>query len=230
MLLFDCKDDCHEELQNRAKQIKYSPEDMIKAPNAGAGLLLPRVSQPAAVQKLFDFFYDQYREKIYKWAREKGLQITKKTFRGPQIILLKDSGTLYVAKDRVLFSIVISRPSEHQFADEEHGYRGPKVKSSRVSQAEASSTNASPLPPASINIMYSTSDSSLRRTLTGLEIGDVIILEAGERLVVDGRSNSSKAQSICLVSATHITSSGMAGEGGWKEDAVKEEEGNEYAI
>ncbi|EXL64916.1 hypothetical protein FOPG_18838 [Fusarium oxysporum f. sp. conglutinans race 2 54008] len=224
MHLFDCKDECHKKLREHATQIKYSSEDMIEEPKARAGLLLPRNLHPATAQKFVKFFYNSYQEKIYNWAREEGLQITKDVFRGPEIILLKVNGTLYVRKDRVLLSIVIPKPSEHQFADEEeHGYRGPAAKTSLVSQAEASSTNAGPLPPASITIT-SDSDSSLRLTLTGLDIGDVIILEAGERLLVDGGSNS-KAQSICLVSTTHITSSGVAGEGGWKE-----EEGNEPAI
>ncbi|EGU72856.1 hypothetical protein FOXB_16636 [Fusarium oxysporum f. sp. conglutinans Fo5176] len=210
MHLFDCKDECHKKLREHATQIKYSSEDMIEEPKARAGLLLPRNLHPATAQKFVKFFYNSY--------------ITKDVFRGPEIILLKVNGTLYVRKDRVLLSIVIPKPSEHQFADEEeHGYRGPAAKTSLVSQAEASSTNAGPLPPASITIT-SDSDSSLRLTLTGLDIGDVIILEAGERLLVDGGSNS-KAQSICLVSTTHITSSGVAGEGGWKE-----EEGNEPAI
>ncbi|KAF6517595.1 hypothetical protein HZS61_003156 [Fusarium oxysporum f. sp. conglutinans] len=208
MHLFDCKDECHKKLREHATQIKYSSEDMIEEPKARAGLLLPRNLHPATAQKFVKFFYNSYQEKIYNWAREEGLQITKDVFRGPEIILLKVNGTLYVRKDRVLLSIVIPKPSEHQFADEEeHGYRGPAAKTSLVSQAEASN-----------------SDSSLRLTLTGLDIGDVIILEAGERLLVDGGSNS-KAQSICLVSTTHITSSGVAGEGGWKE-----EEGNEPAI
>ncbi|KAG7413136.1 hypothetical protein Forpi1262_v017184 [Fusarium oxysporum f. sp. raphani] len=208
MHLFDYKDECHKKLREHATQIKYSSEDMIEEPKARAGLLLPRNLHPATAQKFVKFFYNSYQEKIYNWAREEGLQITKDVFRGPEIILLKVNGTLYVRKDRVLLSIVIPKPSEHQFADEEeHGYRGPAAKTSLVSQAEASN-----------------SDSSLRLTLTGLDIGDVIILEAGERLLVDGGSNS-KAQSICLVSTTHITSSGVAGEGGWKE-----EEGNEPAI
>ncbi|SCN98167.1 uncharacterized protein FFNC_10026 [Fusarium fujikuroi] len=142
---------------------------------------------------------------------------------GPQILWLKDGGSIYVTENRLLICIVIPHLSEHQIADDECGYRGPTPETSLISQAGASSLDSDALPTVRVSITSPVSDGFAGRSFPDLEIGDVIILEAGERLLVD-------TGSICLISTLHITSSGAAGQGGWKEDAVKREKGNPPAV
>lgn len=105
----------------------------------------------------------------------------------------------------------------------EVGYRGPTVEASLVSQTGVSSVNAGAVPRVRVSITSPVSDAFLARSFPDLKIGDVVILEAREQLLVGAESTSAKDQSICLISALHITSSGVAGEGGWKEDRVERE-------
>lgn len=56
-----------------------------------------------------------------------------------------------------------------------------------------------------------------------LELGDVIILEAGEKLCVSRteREGTAKgAEGLCLVSALHVVSFVGEGNGGWKDNII----------
>lgn len=139
--------------------------------------------------------------------------ITRKVLYGPQIFWLKDGGSIYVRENRLLICIVIPDLSEQQIADKECGYRGPTAETPLVSQAGASGVDSCALPRVRVSITSPVSDGFAGRSFPNLEIGDTIILEAGEKLLVD-------AGSICLISTLHVTSSEMVGEGGWKEDTA----------
>lgn len=110
--------------------------------------------------------------------------------------------------------------------DEELGYRGPTAEASLGSESGASSVDAGAAPRVRVSITSPVASAFLAQSYPDLEIGDVIILEAREQLLLGAESSSTEAQSICLISALHITSSGIEGEGGWKEDTVRREGGN----
>ncbi|KAF5964378.1 hypothetical protein FCOIX_13448 [Fusarium coicis] len=205
MLLLGSEDEYHKELHDRAKQIRCNPKDMVKVPGMDATFRLPSELNPAEGLDFTNFYYNQL------------------VLYGPQILWLKDGGSIYVTENRLLICIVIPHLSEHQIADDECGYRGPKPETSLVSQAGASSLDSDALPTVRVSITSPVSDGFAGRSFPDLEIGDVIILEAGERLLVD-------TGSICLISTLHVTSSGAAGQGGWKDDAVKREKGNTPAV
>ncbi|KAH7201223.1 hypothetical protein DER44DRAFT_812087 [Fusarium oxysporum] len=195
MLLLGSEDEYHKELHNRAKQIRCNPKDMVKVPGMDATFRLPNELYPAEGLDFTNFYYNQL------------------VLYGPQIFWLKDGGSIYVRENRLLICIVIPDLSEQQIADKECGYRGPTAETSLVSQAGASGVDSGALPRVRVSITSPVSDGFAGRSFPNLEIGDAIILEAGERLLVD-------AGSICLISTLHVTSSEMAGEGGWKEDTA----------
>lgn len=134
---------------------------------------------------------------------------------GPQIIWLKGGGSIDVKENRLLISVVIPNLSELQLVEEDCGYRDPTVETSVASQAGASGVDLGALRSARVSITSPVYPGLEGRSSPDLEIGDTVILEEGERLLVD-------TGSICLISTLHITSSGMAGQGGWKEDTSEE--------
>ncbi|KAG6989175.1 hypothetical protein Forpi1262_v018690 [Fusarium oxysporum f. sp. raphani] len=223
MLLLGSEDENHKELHDCAKQIRCNPKDMVKVPGMDATFRLPNGLYPAEGLDFTNSYYNKLRDKMYRWGRGKGLLITRKVLYGPQIFWLKDGGSIYVKENRLLICVVIPNLSEHQLAEEDCGYRGPTAETSVVSQAGASGVDLGALPRVRVSITSPVSHGFAGRSFPDLEIGDIIILEEGERLLVD-------AGSICLISTLHITSSGMAGEGGWKEDTVKRDKGNPPAI
>ncbi|EGU88886.1 hypothetical protein IWW34DRAFT_793823 [Fusarium oxysporum f. sp. albedinis] len=205
MLLLGSEDENHKELHDCAKQIRCNPKDMVKVPGMDATFRLPNGLYPAEGLDFTNSYYN------------------KLVLYGPQIFWLKDGGSIYVKENRLLICVVIPNLSEHQLAEEDCGYRGPTAETSVVSQAGASGVDLGALPRVRVSITSPVSHGFAGRSFPDLEIGDIIILEEGERLLVD-------AGSICLISTLHITSSGMAGEGGWKEDTVKRDKGNPPAI
>ncbi|KPA35340.1 hypothetical protein FLAG1_11968 [Fusarium langsethiae] len=193
MLLLGSEDEFHEELQRCAMQVKFRLDDMIPAPDMHGAFRLPMSFLPESAIKLFKYFYDQKRDYMFQWAKEKGLLLDKLTKFGPQIILLK-RGEISAASNELSFSIVVPNPYKTQAG---------RV---AVSITSAISNNI----PA-----YSRRD---------LEVGDVLILEGLEKLLVPYADATGTVQELFLVSAVHVANFVGQGKGGWNETVGMKED------
>lgn len=59
MLLLGSEDENHKELHDRAKQIRYNPEDMVKVPGMDATFRLPSVLSLAEGLDFTTFYYSK---------------------------------------------------------------------------------------------------------------------------------------------------------------------------
>ncbi|KAF4451432.1 hypothetical protein F53441_5600 [Fusarium austroafricanum] len=204
MLLLGSEDGLHEELQRWAKQVNFRFEDMIPTPEMPGVFRLPRPLLPESAIKLFKCFYDGKRDNIFQWAKGKGLLLDKLTKHGPQIILLRRS-EISVARNEISFSIVVPNPYKAQTAATQTGRVAVSITSSISSNIPAHS----------------------RRDL---EVGDVIVLEELERLLVSGGDETvGEVRELFLVSTVHVANFVGQGKGGWNETINMEEDSQPIA-
>ncbi|RKK17166.1 hypothetical protein BFJ63_vAg16599 [Fusarium oxysporum f. sp. narcissi] len=128
-------------------------------------------------------------EKVNNWARERSFNIEKSVFLGPQILLLQ-SGDIQLEDDRVSVVIFIPRPKTIQ---EKEGI---------AAAGEEGSTK-----PPSVGLQEPSFRISVQSPIGGpvfaaspneFEVGDIAILEGGERL-------SGRGDDVCMLCALHRT-------------------------
>ncbi|KAF5693969.1 hypothetical protein FGLOB1_14305 [Fusarium globosum] len=154
------------------------------------GLLkLPVSLMPKEALNLLNRFYKTYDEGVKDWARERNFNIERYPYLGPQILLLQ-SGDIQLSDDRVSVVIFIPRPKVIQ---EKEGI---------AAAGEEVSTK-----PPSIGLQETSFRISVQSPIGGpvfaaspteFEVGDIAILEGGERL-------SGRGDDVCMLCALHRT-------------------------
>ncbi|ROT39070.1 hypothetical protein SODALDRAFT_332502 [Sodiomyces alkalinus F11] len=196
MLLFTRNDELHEELKKRAAQVQTRFEDMNSVPNVKGILRLPGL--PAIALELVRFLYDRKREHINDWAKESGIRIHDKARLGPQVVWLHK---VPVGANRLLISVVIPKPSQD------------KKTEAATQQAVIPQQNEL---RSKVRVKRPIAEGLGAWSLLDLEVGDVIILEGNEELLIQSSKNDTiEARGICLLSAQHDTCLVEKGKGGW---------------
>ncbi|KAJ0128659.1 Uncharacterized protein HZ326_28243 [Fusarium oxysporum f. sp. albedinis] len=134
-------------------------------------------------------------EKVNDWARQRSFNIKKPVYLGPQILLLQ-SGDVQLQDDRISVVIFIPRPKSTQdkegtvVADEEITMRTKSLGSQKFS----------------VSIQSPIGGPVFARSSNEFEVGDIVILEGGERLSWrDNGGLPERNKDVCMLCALHQT-------------------------
>ncbi|KPA37225.1 hypothetical protein FLAG1_09974 [Fusarium langsethiae] len=146
---------------------------------------------------LLTLLYKTHNERVNDWAGERGFTIEKPIFLGPQILWLQ-SGDVRTQHDRVSIMIFIPRPKAVE-QNEEIAVTDEGTIAKTISAVPQE-------PPFRISIQSPVSEPVFAASLVECEVGDVVVLEGGERLSVRGNERDTLMPSdVCMLCALHRT-------------------------
>jgi len=131
-----------------------------------------------------------------KWAEKRGFRIERSPHHGPQIIWLQ-GGSLSAREDRISIFIVVRRPRSR-------GNGGSDQAAEVITTGETPSVCQEP--PSKVKTKSPISGPLFAESPFECQVGDVIILEGGEQLIVRPQDKGDTGpRGICMLAVLHRT-------------------------
>ncbi|KAK3332662.1 hypothetical protein B0T19DRAFT_416221 [Cercophora scortea] len=171
-----------------AQQVVCSAEDMECADGEGV-LRLPGLLP--AVETLNIAFHKLMRDPIFTWAKKRGYSIDVELQRGPTVVWFK-SGGMTCGNDMVVMLIVVPRPKRSGGVEKDvEGIFG-----TTAAEQEVLSTGIIKSPVGGPIFVDSPFE---------CQVGDMIILEEGEQILVKETTGPGNPKDFCVLCAVHST-------------------------